>query len=89
MATVKPILGVDLRVNSVKVVEIESQKEGTILKNWGLTEIPDNLIDKHPQKEDAQVEALRKLINTRKIKTKDAAVVIGGSDVYVRLFTLT
>jgi len=89
MATLKPILGVDLRVNSVKVVEIEPGKEGLILKNWGLTEIPYNLIDKHPQKEDAQAETLRKLINTRKIKTRDAAVVIGGNDVFVRLFTLT
>lgn len=88
MTATKTILGIDLRVNSVKVVEIEQGKDGIILKNWGLTEIPYDLVDKHPQKEDAQGEALRKLVQTRKIKTKDAAVVVGGSEVYVRLFTL-
>ncbi|MBN2057502.1 MAG: pilus assembly protein PilM [Candidatus Saganbacteria bacterium] len=89
MPTNKPFLGIDLRVNSVKVVEIEPAKTGSpILKAWGLTEIPYNLVDKHPQKEDAQAEALRKLIQTRKMKAKDAAVVVGGNDVFVRLFTL-
>lgn len=89
MPTNKPFLGIDLRVNSVKVVEVEPSKAGApVLKGWGLTEIPYNLIDKHPQKEDAQADALRKLIQTRKMKAKDAAVVVGGNDVYVRLFTL-
>ncbi|MFC1540487.1 pilus assembly protein PilM [Candidatus Margulisiibacteriota bacterium] len=82
------ILGIDLRVNSVKVVEIEQRKDGAVLKNWGLTEVPYSLVGKHPQKEDAQVDALRKLIQTRKIKTKEAAVVVGGSEVHVRLYTL-
>ncbi|MFH1347337.1 MAG: pilus assembly protein PilM [Candidatus Margulisiibacteriota bacterium] len=88
MTTAKTILGIDLRVNSVKVVEIEQGKDGVILKNWGLTEVPYNLVDKHPQKEEAQADALRKLIQTRRIRTKDVAVVVGGDEVYVRLFTL-
>jgi type IV pilus assembly protein PilM len=88
MPTARSILGLDLRVNSVKVVEIEHRKEGTFLNNWGLAEVPYNLVDKHPQKEDAQAEALRKLIHSRKIKTRDAAVVVGGADVFVRLYTL-
>jgi type IV pilus assembly protein PilM len=82
------ILGIDLRVNSVKVVEIEQRKDGAVLRNWGLTEVPYSLVGKHPQKEDAQAEALRKLIQTRKIKTREAAVVVGESDVFVRLYTL-
>jgi type IV pilus assembly protein PilM len=88
MAVIKTFLGIDLRVNSVKVVEVEKGPQGEIIKNWGLTEIPYDLVDKHPQKEDAQAEALQKLLKTRKIKTKDAVVVVGGNDVYVKLFTL-
>ncbi|MFH1683393.1 MAG: pilus assembly protein PilM [Candidatus Margulisiibacteriota bacterium] len=88
MPAAKTILGIDLRVNSVKIVEIEQGKDGVILKNWGLTEVPYDLVDKHPQKEDAQADALSKLIQTRGIKTKDAAAVVGGNDVYVRIFTL-
>jgi type IV pilus assembly protein PilM len=83
------ILGIDLRVTSVKVVEIEKGKERTVLKNWGMTEVPYSLVDKHPQKEDAQAQALRKLVQTRKIKTREASVVVGGGDVYVKIFTLS
>lgn len=89
MPTSKAILGVDLRVTSVKVVEIERKAGKPVLKNWGMTEVPYSLVDKHPQKEDAQAEALRKLLQTRKIKTKEAAVVVGGSDAYVKIFTLS
>ncbi len=88
MPSSRSILGIDLRVTSVKVVEIEKDKDRTILKNWGLTEIPYSLIDKHPQKEDAQAEALRKLVQTRKIKTREAAVVVGGGDVHVKVYSL-
>lgn len=89
MPSSKSILGIDLRVTSVKVVEIEKGKDKPVLKNWVLTEIPYSLVDKHPQKEDAQAEALRKLIQTRKITTREAVVVVGGSDVHVKIFTLS
>lgn len=88
MATAKTILGIDLRVNSVKVIELEPGSQGGVIRNWGLTEIPYDLVDKHPQQEDAQAAALAKLIKTRKIKTREAVVVVGGGDVYVKLFTM-
>jgi type IV pilus assembly protein PilM len=88
MGANKTLLGVDLRVNSVKFVEIELTSEGAVVKNWGLTEIPYDLVDKHPEKEDAQAQALLKLLQTRQVKTTEAALVIGGSDVNIRLFTL-
>lgn len=89
MPGTRSILGIDLRVTAVKVVEIERVKDKPVLKNWALTEVPYSLIDKHPQKEDAQADALRKLIQTRKIKAREAAVVVGGSDAYVKIFTLS
>jgi type IV pilus assembly protein PilM len=83
------MLGVDLRVASIKVVEVE-RKDTTnyILKSWGMTEVPYQLIDKHPQLEDAKAEALRKLIATNKIRTREAIVVAGGPDTVVKLFSL-
>jgi len=89
MTTTGPILGVDLRVTSVKVVEIDKKRDKPVLLNWALTEVPYSLADKHPQKEDAQAEALAKLLRTRKIRTRDAVAVVGGSDVYVKIFTLS
>ena len=50
----RSLLGIDLRVTSVKVVEIDRRDSGFTLKNWGMTEIPYQLLDKHPQLEDAK-----------------------------------
>jgi len=88
MPSGRAILGIDLRVTSVKVAEIEKRENGFTLKNWGMTEIPYQLIDKHPQLEDAKADALRKLIETHKIASRDAVVVAGGSDTFVKLYTL-
>ncbi len=85
----KNLLGIDLRVTSVKVVEIEKKDSEFVLKNWGLTEVPYQLVDKHPQLEDAKAEALRKLIQTGKIRARDAVVVAGGPDTFVKLFALS
>ncbi|MBI5078458.1 pilus assembly protein PilM [Candidatus Saganbacteria bacterium] len=81
------ILGVDLMVTSVKVAEVEKSEKGFTLKNWGMTEVPYQLVDKHPQLEDAKADALRKLVQTNKIRTREAVVVEG--DAFVRLFTMS
>ncbi|MFA6169230.1 MAG: pilus assembly protein PilM [Candidatus Margulisiibacteriota bacterium] len=81
-------LGIDLRVSSVKVVEIEPKDSGFAIKNWGVTEVPIQLLDKHPQLEDAKADALRKLIHTHNIKTKEAFVVTGGDNSYIKLLPL-
>jgi type IV pilus assembly protein PilM len=88
MLTSRSMLGIDLRVTSVKVVEVERKDANYAVKNWGMTEIPYQLIDKHPQLEDAKVDALRKLLTTNKIKTKEAIVVAGGPDTSAKLFSL-
>ncbi|MBU0502665.1 MAG: type IV pilus assembly protein PilM, partial [Candidatus Margulisbacteria bacterium] len=88
MSKTRSILGIDLRINFVKVVEIETRKDGSFLTNLGVAEIPLSLLDKHPQKEDAQAGALRQIINEKGIKTREAAVVVGGSEALVRLFTM-
>jgi type IV pilus assembly protein PilM len=85
MPSSKSILGIDLRVTSVKVVEIEKGA----FKNWGMTEVPHQLIDKHPQLEDAKADALRKIIQTNQIKSREAVAVVGGADTFVKVFTLS
>ena len=82
------MLGIDLRVTSIKVVEVERKDANYVLKNWGMTEVPYQLIDKHPQLEDAKVDALRKLMATGKMKAREAIVVAGGPDTAVKLFSL-
>jgi len=89
MTSPRSILGIDLRVTAVKVVEFDSKKGAITLKNWGMTEIPFALASKHPQKEDAQADSLNKLINSRGIKANDAVVVVGGSEVFVKIYALS
>ena len=83
------ILGIDLRDTSVKLVEIEKKKDEALLKAWGMAEIPSALINKHPQKEEAQAEAILKIIQEYKIKASEAVVVVTGGDISVKLFTLS
>lgn len=89
MPKLRSILGIDLRVTSVKLVEIVNEQGKFTLKNWGMAEIPSSLLDKHPEKEDAQADALKKLIQANKIKTKDAAVVVGGGESFVKILNLS
>ncbi|HTY13797.1 MAG TPA: type IV pilus assembly protein PilM [Candidatus Omnitrophota bacterium] len=84
----KSILGIDLRVCSVKVVEIKKGTKGYIIAGWGMEEVPIDLVDKHPEKEVAQARALQKIIAQNRIKTKEAVVVVGGSDVLVKKLSL-
>ena len=84
----RSILGIDLRVNSVKVIELELRPDGWYLINWATSAVPYNLIDKHPDKEKAQAKLLNELIAAKGIAAKEAVVVLGGSDTTVKLFTM-
>jgi len=84
----RSLLGIDLRVTSVKVVEIDRRDSGFTLKNWGMTELPYQLLDKHPQLEDAKADALKKILISNQLRSREAIVVAGGSDTFVKLFSL-
>lgn len=83
------ILGIDLRVASVKVAEVEKRKEGFKIIKWGMTEVPYQLLDKHPQLEEAKADALSKILQTNHISSREAVVVVGGEEATVKLFTLS
>jgi type IV pilus assembly protein PilM len=84
MSASKTILGIDLRVAAVKVAEVE----GGVLKNFGMSEVPYELLDQHPQLEDAKVAALQKLLQENKIKTREAIVVLGGEESLLKIFSI-
>lgn len=82
------ILGIDLRVTSVKVVEIKRASKGFILNNWGMDEIPFELLDKHPDKESAQAKIIQRILAVNRIQTREAVILVGGPDVLVRQMSL-
>src|SRR3989339_748609 len=85
MASAKTILGIDLRILSVKLVELE---DGKVI-NSAFASVPPNLLHQHPQLEDAKTDILIRMLQEHKIKTTEAVVVVGGSDTVVKLFTLS
>ena len=84
----KSILGIDLRICSVKLVEIRKGSKGYVVTGWGMEEVPIDLVDKHPDKEVAQARALQKIMATNRIKTREAVVVVGGNDILVKKLAL-
>lgn len=84
----RAVLGIDLRVAAVKAVEIEKTPSGFTLKNWGASEVPYQLLDKHPQIEDTKADLLRKLVQSHNMQAHDAVAVVGGGEVFVKLLSL-
>src|SRR3989339_1702521 len=77
----KSILGIDIRVCSVKVVELKKGSSGWKVLNWGMEEIPYDLADKHPDKEINQAKVLKQILAANSFSSKEAIVVVGGNDV--------
>ncbi|PIS28111.1 hypothetical protein COT42_09010 [Candidatus Saganbacteria bacterium CG08_land_8_20_14_0_20_45_16] len=89
MSNAKLVLGIDLRQSSIKIVEIETKDGEVTLKNWALAELPHNVLNKHPDREESQIKTLKQVIRERKIKTKKVVVVVGGGDLFFKIYTLT
>lgn len=85
----KTVLGIDLRVCSVKVVELRKDPCGYSLLGFGMEEIPYELLDKHPDKEIAQINAIKKIISDKNFKSTQAFVVISGNDVLVKRLSMS
>ncbi|KAF0134138.1 MAG: hypothetical protein FD145_894 [Candidatus Saganbacteria bacterium] len=84
----KSILGIDLRVCSVKVVEMLKGAKEYFISGWGMEELPPELADKHPEREVAQAKSLQKIMAVSRIKCREAIVVVGGADVLVKRINL-
>lgn len=82
------ILGIDLRVCSVKIVELNKDSSEANLVSWGMEEIPYDLLNKHPEKESAQSKAIQNIMCSNSIKTKEAVFVVSGNDVVVKTVSL-
>lgn len=80
----KKILGVDLGSQTIKIVELERNKNGKwVLKKYafeslGLTEIPPE------EKKNVLIERLREIISRHKFSTKKVATSLSGNQVIVR-----
>lgn len=82
------ILGIDLRVCAVKLVELETSSTGYKVLKSGMGEISSDLLNKHPAKENAQIKIIRDILAKNNIQTREAVIITGGHEVLIQKIAL-
>ena len=86
---VKSLVGLDLGSSAVKAIELKTAGKGYKVVAFGSEPIPpDSILDGAIIDGAAVVEAVRRLFESRKIKTRDVAASLSGSAVIVKKITL-
>ena len=83
------LVGVDIGSYAIKVVEIEQNKKGRFLKNFGIIGLPRHAIREGDiVEQEAVAEALKKLFNNLKIRNQNVAVALSGYPVMAKRISL-
>ncbi len=83
------LVGVDIGSYAIKVVEIDQNKRGRFLKNFGVIGLPRHAIREGDIVElDVVAEALKKLFRNLKIRNQNVAVALSGYPVMAKRITL-
>lgn len=83
------LVGVDIGSHSIKVVEIDQNKRGRFLKNFGSIGLARNAIREGDVVEmEVVAEALKKLFKNLKIKNRNVAVALSGYPVMAKRISL-
>ena len=83
------LVGVDIGSYAIKVVEIDRNKRGRFLKNFGIIGLPRHAIREGDIVEpEVVVEALKKLFRNLKIRNQNVAVALSGYPVMAKRISL-
>jgi type IV pilus assembly protein PilM len=83
------LVGIDIGSNSIKVAEIEEGKQGMVLKNFGIIELPhEAIVDGSIKEMEIVSAALKNLLKNLRIKNKNLAASISGYSVIVKKITI-
>ncbi|MCP4579680.1 MAG: type IV pilus assembly protein PilM [Deltaproteobacteria bacterium] len=83
------LVGVDIGSYAIKVVEIEQNKKGRFLKNFGTIGLPRHAIREGDiVEQDAVAEALKKLFKNLKVRNQNVAVALSGYPVMAKRISL-
>ncbi len=83
------LIGLDIGSNSIKVVSLKKNKRGYELTNFGLAPLPQQtIVDRSLMNSGAVVDAVRRLMDSAVIKTKDCAISISGHSVIIKKISL-
>ncbi|RJO63408.1 MAG: type IV pilus assembly protein PilM [Myxococcales bacterium] len=85
----KSIIGLDIGSSSIKVISLKKSKRGYELLNFGIAPLPpQTIVDRALMNSGAVVDAIRRLIQSQMIKTKDCALSISGHSVIIKKISL-
>ncbi len=85
----KDLIGIDIGSSSVKLVQLQPSREGYQLLNAAIMPLPSEaIVDNTLMNSNDVSEALKTLISSLGIKTKDAACSISGNAVIIRKIIL-
>jgi type IV pilus assembly protein PilM len=85
----KEIIGIDIGSSSVKLVQMKKSGGTFILQNVGILPLPaEAIVDNSLMDTTSVVEAIKALVKSLGIKTKDAACSISGNSVIIRKISL-
>src|ERR1700719_2747513 len=81
----KPVVGLDIGSNSIKAVELKSTKAGYELVSFGMEPLAqDTGVDGAIMNAPQVANAISRIFDTQKIKTKDVATSVSGHSVIVK-----
>lgn len=85
----KGVVGIDIGSSSIKMVELKDTKKGYQLVNYGIAPIPsDVIVDGAIMDSAAIVDAVKRLLSEKRVKTKDVAISVSGHSVIIKKITL-
>jgi type IV pilus assembly protein PilM len=85
----KSVLGLDIGSSSIKILELRPAKGGYVLANFGVEPLPpETIVDSTIMNGPAVVSAIRKLVGTYQVKTKEVVTSISGHSVIIRKITM-
>ena len=86
----KGIIGLDIGSRNIKAIQLKEANNGFQLERFGMISIlPELIVDGSILDSPRVVEAIKELMNTSKIKTKDTVLSVSGhSSVIIKRISL-
>lgn len=81
----KPLVAIDIGGHTVKLAQLKKARKGYELLNFGMIPLPpDTVVDGEVENPQALAEAIRRLVKSEKIKSKEAVIGISGQSVIIK-----
>ena len=84
------LVGLDIGSHSIKLVEIDNNKKGMILKSFGIVNLPkDTIVEGSIKEMERAASAIKNLFKNLNVKNKNVATSISGFSVIVKKISIS